>query len=116
MKLKNYYLLLLLAAFTFTAQAQKVDNSQNPDYAIITPIHVTSMASRINELIPADMTRREAKDKRSLGNKVIIGKDKQTQDDYFTRNRHEDAQSVRVMPPSVVFDANTRSTDSLSNL
>lgn len=105
MKLKNYYLWVLIAAFTFTAQAQQ--NSKSQDYAVITPVHVTSMASRANDLIPADMSPREAQDKRALGNKVIIGKDKQTQDDYFVRNRNEAEQSVRVMPPSLVFDAYT---------
>ena len=109
MKLKNYFFLTLLAVFTFAVNAQEITPNEpmGANYVGTTgaPTYVTSMASRINELVPVDMTPREAQDKRSLGNKVIIGKDRQTEDDYYVRNRHEMEQSVRVMPPSLVFDA-----------
>ena len=58
-------------------------------------------------MIPVDMTPREAQDKRSLKYQVVIGKDQQTQDDYYVRNKHEMEQSIRMTPPSLVFDAYT---------
>ncbi len=102
---------MLLAVFSFTVNAQdRIPNEpMGPNYVGTTgePTYITSMASRINEMVPVDMTPHEAQDKRSLGNRVVIGKDRQTQDDYYVRNRHEMEQSVRVMPPSLVFDAYT---------
>lgn len=66
--------------------------------------YVPSLASR-SHLIPAEYTEEEAKDRRSIRNKVVIGKEKQDTDDYYVLNRHETEQSIRVMPPSIVFDA-----------
>ncbi len=66
--------------------------------------YVTSLASRSNDLIPSDNSFKEAKDKRSLGNQIVVGKDPQTQDDYFVRNRNEKEQSVQLRAPSLVFD------------
>jgi hypothetical protein len=71
----------------------------------VTPEYISSIASRLADLPPYVDVAKEAADKRSLGNTVIIGKDRQTKDDYFLRNRHESSQSVRVAPPTVVFDA-----------
>jgi hypothetical protein len=71
----------------------------------VTPEYISSIASRVADLPPYVDVAKEAADKRSLGNTVIIGKDRQTKDDYFLRNRHESSQSVRVAPPTVVFDA-----------
>ncbi len=108
MKLKNYFF-LLLTVFCFSVTAQEttpnVETKANYVGTVSSMTYVPSIASRMNEIIPADMTPREAQDKRSLGNKVIIGKDRQTQDDYYVRNRHEMEQSIRVMAPSLVFDA-----------
>jgi hypothetical protein len=109
MKLKNYFFLLLLAVFSFTANAQEATPNvptQATSVKVVTPVYVPSIASRLNELVVSEDTApREAHDKRSLGNSVIIGKDRQTQDDYFVRNKHEAAQSIRVAGPSLVFDA-----------
>lgn len=108
MKLKNYFLMALCIAFASSMYGQKmVPNVETgAEYVgTVTPYYVPSMASRWNDLIPAEDTQEEAKDKRSLTNKVIIGKDNQTEDDYYVRNRHEMEQSIRVMPPSIVFDA-----------
>ena len=111
MKLKNYFFLLLLAVFSFSANAQEATPNvptQATSVKVVTPVYVPSIASRLNELIVSEDTEpREAQDKRSLGNQVIIGKDRQTQDDYFVRNKHESAQSIRVASPSLVFDAYT---------
>ena len=108
MKTKNYFLLLLLAVFSFSANAQK-STTNEPTGPIhvetITPVHVTSIASRMSELPPYVDKVGEARDRRSLANKVIIGKDRQSQDDYYVRNRNEAEGSVRVAPPTIVFDA-----------
>ncbi len=113
MKLKNYFLLLLLAVFSYTANAQKsIPNEPTgpSESYLITPTHTPSIASRINELPEFIDVAKEAQDKRALGNKVIIGKDRQTQDDYYVRNRNEAEQSIRVKAPTLVFDAYTSSS------
>lgn len=67
--------------------------------------YVSSLLSRPNDLVPSDNSSKEAKDKRSIANQIVAGKDPQTQDDYFVRNRNEKEQSVRISDPSLVFDA-----------
>ena len=67
--------------------------------------YVSSLASRSNDLIPSDNSIKEAKDKRSLSQYIVQGKDPQTQDDYFVRNRNEKEQSVALRAADVVFDA-----------
>ena len=114
MNFKNYFLMLLFTAFVFNANAQEITPNVPTQATFVgttgEPIYVSSIASRINELIVSeDLTPREAQDKKSLGNSVIIGKDRQAKDDYFVRNRHESAQSIRVASPSLVFDAYTSS-------
>ncbi|MEZ4874406.1 MAG: hypothetical protein R2793_02870 [Flavobacteriaceae bacterium] len=108
MKLKNYFFVALLVSFVSPIFAQKMTPNapSGPIYVgTVTPVYVPSIASRMNELTPAIDKMGEAQDKRSLRPKVIIGKDKQTEDDYYVRNRNEMEQSVRVMPPILVFDA-----------
>lgn len=108
MKLKNYFFVALVIAFSSAMFGQRmVPNVETgPEYVgTVTPYYVPSLASRMENLIPAENSQEEVKDKRSIRNKVIIGKDNQLEDDYFVRNRHEMEQSVRVMPPSLVFDA-----------
>lgn len=78
--------------------------------AISSVEYVTSMASRPQDMIPAQNLNREAKDKRSIANQIVAGQDPQTEDDYFVRNRHEMEQSIRVAPASLVFDAFTSSS------
>ena len=67
--------------------------------------YVPSMASRKNEMIPVDQTPREIQDNRSSKNQILIGKDRQTQDDYYARYRNEMEQTIKMTPPSLVFDA-----------
>lgn len=113
MKLKNYFLASLFFACTLfvTAQEQTPNVPTGPNYVgtVTSMTHVPSILSRYPDgKLPApDNTPREAGDKRSLGNQVVIGKDKQTTDDYYVLNRSELEQSVRVAPPSLVFDAYT---------
>ena len=110
MNLKNYFLLFFLFGFAVDSNAQE----STPNVAMqantsveVTPEYIPSIASRLADLPPYVDVAKEAADKRSLGNTVIIGKDRQTQNDYFVRNAHESSQSVRVAPPTIVFDAYT---------
>ena len=108
MNLKNYFLLFLLFVFAINSNAQET----TPNVAMqantsveVTPTHISSIASRLAELPPYVDVVKEASDRRSLGNRMVIGEDRQTQDDYFVRNTHESSQSIQVAPPTLVFDA-----------
>jgi hypothetical protein len=109
MKLKNYFFLLLTALFTFTANAQE-NATENVEQgaASVGTFYLDHVAPSIESrgLAPAmDTSPKEARDRRSLANTVIPGKDAQTQDDYFVRNPSPFAQTIRSMAPSLVFDA-----------
>lgn len=99
-------MLMLLMSSMMMAQETVPNEPQGvAEYGESLPMfYVPSLASR-SALIPAEYTEEEARDRRSIRNKVVIGKEKQETDDYFVLNRHETEQSIRVMPPSVVFDA-----------
>jgi hypothetical protein len=108
MNFKNYSILLFFTVFIFKLNAQESTPNVPMQANIlveVTPEYIPSIASRLADLPPYVDVVKEAADKRSLGNTVIIGKDRQTQDDYFVRNAHESSQSVRVAPPTLVFDA-----------
>lgn len=94
--------IFLFCVFSFTANAQ-----EKPNYigTVSSVEYVSSILSRPNDLIPADNSVKEAKDKRSLGSQIVIGKDPQTEDDYFVKNKHELDQTLKMAPPSLVFDA-----------
>ena len=87
MRLKNYALSLAFLVFSFTGFSQTND-AETP--TVETPVnymgtvssmeYVPPIASRMSELVPAVNSSGEARDKRSLGNQVIIGKDQQTVD------------------------------------
>lgn len=105
MRLKNYFFLILLTVFSYAVDAQENVEAKANYYGTVTSMeYVTSLASRPQDIIPSDNSIKEAKDKRSLGNHVVIGMDPQTEDDYFVRNRNEKEQSVRRSPASLVFD------------
>ena len=99
-------MLMLLMSSMMMAQETVPNEAQGvAEYGESLPMfYVPSLASR-SALIPAEYTEEEARDRRSIRNKVVIGKEKQETDDYYVLNRHETEQSIRVMPPSVVFDA-----------
>ena len=104
MKLKNYFSALLLILFSFAAFAQENVSTKANYFGKISSVeYVSSMESRPNDLIPSDNSIKEAKDKRSYGNQIVVGKDRQTEDDYFVRNRHEMEQSIERAPASLVF-------------
>ena len=106
MKKTQLLLKFLILCLTIPISAQVADK-QKPSFigSVSSMEYVTSLASRQNDWIPSDDSVKEAKDKRSLGNLVVEGKDPQTEDDYYVRNRHEQEQSVRMAPASLVFDA-----------
>ncbi len=111
MKIKNVLIALFFVSFSSVLWAQEnAENKAVYQGTISSVEYVTSMASRPQDMVPAENLNREAKDKRSIANQIVAGQDPQTEDDYFVRNRHEMEQSVRVAPPSVVFDAYTSSS------
>ncbi|MAY53025.1 MAG: hypothetical protein CMC75_07185 [Flavobacteriaceae bacterium] len=75
-------LLAMIMAFGFSVNAQ-----QGPDFVGETPpkMYVPSLESRTN-LVPADMSIREAQDKRATSYPYIIGKDPQTTNDVYASN------------------------------
>lgn len=106
--MKIFLLSILLLLFTFAPSIQAQENVQaKPSYLgkVSSVEYVSSMLSRPGDLIPSDNSIKEAKDKRSIANQIVMGQDPQTEDDYFVRNRHEMEQSVRMAPASLVFDA-----------
>lgn len=110
MNFKNYFLMLLFAVFTLNVGAQETTPNVPGGVDEVGTFYLDHVAPSIESRGPAPeavLITQEARDRRSLGNTVIIGKDRQSLDDYFVRNRHESEQSVRVMPPSLVFDAYT---------
>jgi len=111
MNLKNYFFLLCLAVFSFTAQAQYETTPNVPGTADEAgTFYLSHYAQPISTLGPApsyDMTPKEAGDRRSIRNQVVIGKDQQTEDDYLAANPHPAKGSFFSNPPSVVFDAYT---------
>ncbi|WP_299252717.1 GEVED domain-containing protein [uncultured Aquimarina sp.] len=113
MKLK----LTLLTAFlvvSFMTQAQQTGTKAFYHGKVSSVEYVSSLASRPDDLIAPDNSVKEAKDKRSLGNQIISGKDPQTENDYFFRNKNAMEQSVQRAPASLVFDtysSNSQPTD-----
>lgn len=112
---KQLVLSFLALVFSFTINAQSnVEEKANYIGKVSSVEYVSSMMSRPNDLVAPDDTPREAKDKRSHAYEMSIGQDPQRSNDYFVRNRHEMEQSVRMAPPSLVFDtysSNSQPTD-----
>lgn len=101
---------IVLFALIFSANAQEKANYVG---TVTSMVHVPSIASQTN-LKPADNTLKEAKDGRSSGVKIVIGKDKQTEDDYYSRNPNPLAGKIPGKAPLLVFDAaqsNSQPTD-----
>ncbi len=111
MKLKNYFFLMLLAVFSFTATAQEKATENVPggiaSQGTSASMYVAQPLALITEYQVTDNSPEEARDRRSLGPQVLIGKDAQTEDDYFVRNPSPFSQSIRNQPPTIVFDAYT---------
>jgi len=102
---KTLFLCFVIAIFSVTTNAQKKTVGAASTGTSSTMYEVPSLQSRINNLIPSDNSPRVIKDKRHFSNQVVIGKDKQVTNDYFTLNRNPLEQSVQVGPPELVIDA-----------
>ncbi len=112
MKLNFLLPVLLFAAYVANSQEQSTKAFYHGKISSVE--YVSSIESRPNDLIPPDNSVREAKDKRSLGNQIVSGKDPQTKNDYYVMNKHEQEQSVKRTAPSLVFDtysSNSQPTD-----
>jgi hypothetical protein len=97
---------VLLFAFVFMANAQENEGTGPTYVGTVTSMeYVPSIASRMGDLTAAPTSIGEAQDGRSSGNKVVIGKDAQTEDDYFVRNQDPLTQKLKGKAPSLVFDA-----------
>ncbi|MEW7280661.1 GEVED domain-containing protein [Aquimarina sp. 2201CG1-2-11] len=110
MKLKKIVLPLVMVA-SFMVHSQKKEAKAFYHGQISSVEYVPSIVSRPNDLQAPDYLPKEVKDKRSLGHQIVAGKDPQTDNDYFVKNRHQMEQSVKRNPPSLVFD--TFTTNSL---
>ena len=109
MKRKATLGLLFAMMVVFTAVSQQQENAKSMKTADMM-YSVSSLASRMNHLVPSTNTNKIAGDKRTIMPQVIPGKDRQMQDDYYVRNRNEMEQSRTAMPVSLVFDAITQNT------
>lgn len=105
MKTKNYFIALLAIITTSISFAQ--DAWGPVDVGRTLPvIKVASLSSRTS-LVLDENKGGEAKDRRSINPVIVIGKDKQTENDALASNPNSLEQSVRSLPPSLVFDAYT---------
>lgn len=102
-------ILCLFVGLSLFAQ-KNVEQKANYYGTVSSVEYISSIESRLSDLTPSDNSFKEAKDKRSIANQIVTGKDPQTQDDYFVRNKNEKEQSVRMAPASVVFDAYSSSS------
>jgi subtilisin-like proprotein convertase family protein len=104
MKLKcTLFLLGCILAFSTNAQ----QNSEPANYVgtVESMTVIPSIFSRTQLERPIPLTE-EPQDGRSSRLKVVIGKDQQTEDDYFVRNRHRLEGAIAARPPSLVYDVN----------
>jgi chitodextrinase len=107
MRIKTTLLATLFVCLVAISTNAQTNNDANPSYIgkVSSVEYVSSLASRPADLIPSDNSIKEAKDKRSLANLMVINEDPQKEDDYFVRNRHPEEQSRAMAAPSLVFDA-----------
>lgn len=111
---KIIFLLLLSFPFAFFAQVKNKKMKPILETKVTSMKHVTSIASRIESLPSAETDKREVEDGRYYKQKLIINKDPQKTDDYFTLNPNKLKNSVKGKTPSLVFDSafsNTTPTD-----
>ncbi|MGY3794602.1 GEVED domain-containing protein [Aquimarina sp. 433] len=106
MKLKLAFVIMFVVA-TITVQAQQGKTKAFYHGKVSSVEYVTPMQSRPQDLRPSDDSVKEAKDKRSLGNQIVAGKDPQSKNDYFVLNKHQQEQSVQRAPANLVFDSYT---------
>jgi chitodextrinase len=115
MKLQFPKLCLIVLLFSLGLSAQNNQQKTASFIGTATSVeYVSSMMSRPQDLTAVNNEPREAKDKRSISNQIVSGKDPQTNDDYFVLNRNQLEQSANRAPASLVFDtytSNSQPTD-----
>ena len=108
MKLKNYFFLVLLAVFTFTANAQESFGPTSTGI-IQGPIYVPSLAEQMRNgtFIPATIDEGVlGHPKTRFGNNVVPGKGLPKGDDPLV-NTQRNATQQRVAPPLLTFISTT---------
>ncbi|GAB5398638.1 MAG: hypothetical protein Aureis2KO_02230 [Aureisphaera sp.] len=94
---------LLLASFGAVAQENQPDG---PFYVgEITRTYVPPINQRLSEIPDWVDNNEEKQDGRASRIKVVPGKDPQTENDYFSRNKHPLTSRIPGQPPILVFDA-----------
>ncbi|CAM1345029.1 GEVED domain-containing protein [Tenacibaculum amylolyticum] len=101
---------IVLFLLSIIAIAQETKNKPFYRGKISSVEYVSPLSSRSADLVPFVDVKKEAKDKRSMGNVVVSGKDPQNRDDYFRRNRHPQEQSIQMANAGLVFDTYTSSS------
>ncbi len=99
---------LFIAGLVFSQESKPLFTGKADDMRV-----VPSLASR-SSLIPQISKEEEMKDGRSSRIDVVIGKDRQTTNDFFTEERNALFQKRRGRTPELVFDAvssNAQPTD-----
>ncbi|MEW7280660.1 GEVED domain-containing protein [Aquimarina sp. 2201CG1-2-11] len=116
MELKKIILPLVMVA-SFMVHSQENETKAFYHGKISSVEYIPSIISRPNDVLSPDDSKLKGKDKRSslLGSRVVIGKDPQTQNDYYVMNRHEMEQSVKRTPPSLVFDTFSKDSDAVTD-
>jgi len=104
--MKKLITLLIILTFIINVNAQNNEPSKATYTGTTMSMRIAPSLASISELIPAEPLTEEPKDGRSSKNKTIIGKDPQTENDYFASNPHTLAQKIAGKAPSLVFDVN----------
>ncbi len=105
-KMKKIITFIIILIFAFTGFSQNESNkpAKATYFGKSTSMRIVpSLASRA-ELIPAEPTRKEPQDGRSSKNKIIIGKDPQTKNDFLASNPHPLTQKIQGRAPNFTFE------------
>ncbi len=102
--MKKLFTLLIIAAFTINVNAQKNEPAKATYVGKSNSMRIVSSLASRAELIPAERLTKEPKDGRSSKNKIVIGKDPQTENDFFASNPHPLAQKVSTKSVEFTFE------------
>ncbi|MCF6350242.1 MAG: GEVED domain-containing protein [Flavobacteriaceae bacterium] len=102
--MKNIFILLLITSFIINIKAQENKPAKATYTGKSTSMRIVPPLSSRVALIPAEKLTREPKDGRSLKNKIIIGKDPQTENDFLASNPHPLAQKTSTKSVNFTFE------------
>jgi subtilisin-like proprotein convertase family protein len=103
--MKKLFTFIVLTCLTININAQKNEPANATYTGTTMSMRVApSIASRGNDVILAVKKEGEPQDGRSSRNKVVIGKDPQTANDYFASNPHYLKNKITTKAPSIVFE------------